>query len=179
MATTRSWTDEDLLGLHGQIDGKWEMVDGEIVMSPAGGRHGRVIVRLTARLQLFVEGRGLGEVLDSSTGFRLPGGNLRSPDLSFIAAHRLPDGMPKGFLHLAPDLAVEVLSLDDEPRRVMDKVGEYVAAGVLLVWVIDPEKKRAVVYRSLTEVLEVGPDESLDGGAVVPGFVCPLVQLFG
>lgn len=176
----RSWTDEELLGLESQVDGKWELVDGEIVVSPAGGRHGRVIVRLTARLHLFVEARGLGEVLDSSTGFRLPGGNLRSPDVSFIAAHRLPEGgVPRGFLHVAPDLAVEVLSPEDEPRKVMDKIREYATAGVVLVWVIDPEKETAVAYRAQAEGRQVLRDQSLDGEDVVPGFTCPLAQLFG
>ena len=90
---------------------KYELVDGEIRMSPAGGRHGQVIVRLSARLERFVSERGLGAVLDSSTGFRLPGGNVRSPDVSFIAAARLPQGkVPEDFPNLAPDLAVEVLS---------------------------------------------------------------------
>jgi Uma2 family endonuclease len=56
----------------------------------------------------------------------------------------------------------------------MDKVGEYLEAGVRLVWVIDPKKERAVVYRSLSDVRELGAGESLDGGEVVPGFSCRL-----
>lgn len=110
MATTRTWTDEELMCL--PDDGrKYELVDGELVVSPAGGRHGRTIVRLTVRLGAFVAERRLGEVFDSSTGFRLPGGDLRSPDVSFVTASRLPeDGVPRGFLYLAPDLAAEVLA---------------------------------------------------------------------
>jgi Uma2 family endonuclease len=170
-------TDQDLLRL--PKDGrKYELVDGEIRVSPAGARHGQIIVRLTVRLGTFVAETGLGVVFDSSTGYRLPGGNVRSPDASFVAAKRLPR-VPEGFLEQAPDLAVEVLSPDDSPREVLDKVGEYLAAGVQLVWVIDPRAGRAVSYRSLTDVREIGPDGTLDGGELLPGFRCPLADLLG
>jgi Uma2 family endonuclease len=82
-------------------------------------------------------------------------------------------------VELAPDLAVEVLSPEDSPREVLDKVGEYLAAGVRLVWVIDPRASRAVRYRSLTDVHEIGPDGNLDGEEVLPGFRCPLADLLG
>jgi Uma2 family endonuclease len=80
---------------------------------------------------------------------------------------------------MAPDLAVEVLSPEDSPREVLDKVGEYLAAGVRLVWVIDPRASRAVRYRSLTDVHKIGPDGTLDGEEVLPGFCCPLADLLG
>jgi Uma2 family endonuclease len=175
--TTRTATDEDLLRL--PHDGrKYELVDGQIRVTPAGGRHGQVIVRLTVRLGLFVAEKHLGEVLESSTGYRLPGGNVRSPDLSFVAAGRLPGGKaPEGFLELAPDLAVEVLSPEDQPRQILDKVGEYLGAGVRLVWVIDPRKRRAAVHRTLTDVREISETGALDGMDVLPGFSCPLAEI--
>jgi Uma2 family endonuclease len=178
VATTRpSITDQDLLRL--PKDGrKYELVDGEIRVSPAGARHGRISLRLGAALLAFVREEGLGEVFDSSTGYRLPGGNVRSPDASFVSSKRLPR-VPEGFLELAPDLAVEVLSPEDSPRGVLDKVGEYLAAGVRLVWVIDPRTSRAVSYRSLTDVQEIGPDGTLDGGELLPGFRYPLSDLLG
>jgi Uma2 family endonuclease len=177
MATTRVWTDKALMRL--SDDGrKYELVDGVLLVSPAGGRHGQIIVRLTIRLGGFVAERQLGEVFDSSTGYRLPGGNLRSPDVSFVSAERLREGgVPQGFLYVPPDLAVEVLSPDDRPRQIIDKVGEYVAAGVRLVWVIDPERQRAMIHRSLTELREIGPEGSLQGEDVVPDFSCPLAAL--
>jgi Uma2 family endonuclease len=178
VATTRpSITDQDLLRL--PKDGrKYELVDGEIRVSPAGARHGRISLRLGAALLAFVREEGLGEVFDSSTGYRLPGGNVRSPDASFVSSKRLPR-VPEGFLELAPDLAVEVLSPEDSPRGVLDKVGEYLAAGVRLVWVIDPRTSRAVSYRSLTDIQEIGPDGTLEGGELLPGFRYPLSDLLG
>jgi Uma2 family endonuclease len=178
-ATRAISTDADLLRL--PKDGrKYELVDGEIVMSPAGLRHEQIVARLIARLWGFVSPRGLGEVFGSSAGYRLPGGNVRSPDVSFVAAGRLPEGpAPSGFGELAPDLAVEVLSPGDDSRTVLDKVGEYLRAGVRVVWVIDPDARRAAIYRSLTDVHEVGPADPLQAGDLLPGFSCPLGDLLG
>lgn len=67
-----------------------------------------------------------------------------------------------------------MISPGDRPRYVFDKVGEYLEAGVRLVWVIDPRKACAVVYRSLSEVRDLGPDDALVGEDVLPGFRCVL-----
>jgi Uma2 family endonuclease len=177
MATSHVATEADLL--RSPRDGyKYELVDGEIVMSPAGYRHGVIAVRLTLRLGRYVLDEDLGSVVDSSTGYRLPGGNVRSPDVSFVAKGRFADEQPPvGFPELAPDLAVEVLSPDDDPRKIMDKVGEYLKAGVRLVWVIDPDRRHAAAYRSPAEAREIGPDGELDGEDVLPGFRCRLSEI--
>lgn len=170
-------TEADLLRM--PDDGyKYELVDGEIRMSPGGARHGQIGVRLSAALHAFVSERRLGHVFESSTGFRLPGGNVRSPDVCFVQAARFEnDRVPEGFPDLAPDLVVEVLSPNDSPRHVLDKVGEYLQAGTRLVWVIDPKRGRAAAYRSLTAVRELRPEDALDGEDVVPGFTVRLAEL--
>jgi Uma2 family endonuclease len=184
MATTaRYLTDEELL--QAPRDGqKYERVDGEMRVSPAGARHGAVIVRLTIRLGAFVAERKLGHVFESSTGFRWKGrrpdrpDNVRVPDLSFVAAGRFPgEREPVGFPTLAPDLAVEVLSPADRRGDVLEKVGEYLDVGTRLVWVIDPENRSAVAYQSLTHVRVIGENDALDGEDVVPGFSCRLGDL--
>ena len=186
MATTMQYvTDEELF--EAPRDGqKYERVDGALRVSPAGFRHGAVIVRLTIRLGAFVAERRLGHMADSSTGFRWPGrkadrpDNVRCPDLSFVAAGRYPDERePVGFSTIPPDLAVEVLSPGDRPGDVLEKVGEYLDVGTRLVWVIDPDKRTAVVYRSLTDVRVIAEADVLDGEDVVPGFACPLKDLLG
>jgi Uma2 family endonuclease len=179
VATTvqKTWTDEELMAL--PDDGKYELVDGELIhVSPAGARHGDVVAELLARMRLFVKERRIGRVFDGQTGFRLPDGNLRSPDISFVATVRLPGGVPAGFLHVAPDLAVEVLSPTDRAGDLAHKVGEYLAVGVRLLWVIDPEKGTAVVYRPGASPRTVRKDGALDGEDVVPGFSCTLAGLF-
>lgn len=174
---THTVTDDDLLRL--PRDGrKYELVDGEIRVSPAGGRHGEISLRLGAWLLAFVTEKRLGKVFDSSTGFRMLTGNLRSPDASFVAAHRLPGGKaPTGFFEIRPDLAAEVLSPSDDPRQTLDRVGEYLSGGTRLMWVIDPEARRAAVYRSLTDVRHIAEGDALDGEDVVPGFRCVLSEL--
>jgi Uma2 family endonuclease len=176
MATTtrRVATEEDLLAM--PKDGqKYELVDGEIRVSPAGDRHSVVALALGARLLAFAREHRLGHVFGADAGFRLPSKNVRSPDVSFVATGRFPeDKPPDDFGNVAPDLAVEVLSPHDRPRHVLDKVGEYLEAGVRFIWVIDPRRARAVEYRSLSDVREVGADDVLDGEDVLPGFRCVL-----
>lgn len=178
MATTtgRMATEDDLL--RAPEDGrKYELVDGHLRVSPAGYRHGRVTINLAVALGAYVKAHDLGDVLDSSTGFRLPGGNVRLPDLAFVARQRMAGAIPDGFSPIPPDLAVEVLSPSDSPRHVLDKVGEYLAAGVKLVWVIEPRERRATVYRALTAVRAIAENDQLDGEDVVPGFSCTLKDL--
>lgn len=176
--TTRSRaTEADLLKV--PEDGqKYELVDGEIRVSPAGSRHGQVAVKLSARLLAYAQARSLGYVFDSSTGFRLPSGNVRLPDVSFVAKGRfVGEQVPEGFSPTPPDIAVEVLSPEDRPRYVLDKVGEYLGEGVRLVWVIDPRARTATVYRSLTDVASLEEDDELDGEDVLPGFRCRLKEI--
>lgn len=157
---------------------KYELVDGALVVSPAGTRHGLVGARLSARLTAFVEAGRLGYVVDSSTGFRLPGGNVRLPDVAFIARGRFHDErIPEDFSDVPPDLAIEILSPSDRPRFVLDKVGEYLQAGVRLVWVIDPHHQSAAIYRSLNAVRQIASDGVLDGEDVLPGFRCRLAEV--
>jgi Uma2 family endonuclease len=177
MPTTRVITDEELLQL--PKDGnKYEVVDGELVVSPASFTHEEVIAKLFVKMRSFADERGLGTVLPSNLLYVFPSGNRRGPDVSFIAAARVTaKTRSQVFPKMAPDLAVEVLSPSDRPRRVLDRVGEYLESGVHLVWVIDPQKKRAVAYRSLTETTEVLASGALDGADVLPGFVCPLADV--
>ncbi len=184
-ATTRAITDDDLMRM--PKDGrKYEVVDGELRVSPgAGVWHERVVAALLTRLATFVTAQGLGYVFGSNVVYGLPSGNRRSPDISFIAASRLPSGAElkdlfrrTAVFEFVPDLAVEVLSPSDRPREVMDKVGEYLGAGVRLAWVIDPVEERAVAYRSVTGAREIPPDGFVDGEDLLPGFRCPLRELF-
>jgi Uma2 family endonuclease len=166
--TTTAWraTEADLLRT--PDDGfKHELVDGEIRTSPAGTRHGLMSLKLASRLLAYAR-----------TGFRMPGGNVRCPDVAFVARGRFEgDKVPEGFSPVPPDLAVEVVSPDDRPRYVLDKIGEYLGAGVRLVWVVDAAGRVATVYRSLTDVRRLEQHEFLEGENVVPGFRCPLVDV--
>jgi len=161
---------------------RYELVKGELYeMPPAGGRHGSVAMRIASRLSTFAGEHQLGEVFAAETGFiiRRDPDTVRAPDASFIARDRLPAGeLPAGYLEIMPDLAVEVLSPNDRPNEVRDKVEDWLRSGVKLVWVIYPASRSATVYRSMDDVQELSEDDSLDGEQVVPGFSCSVGDLF-
>jgi Uma2 family endonuclease len=176
MATVRTISDEELLRL--PKDGnKYEVVDGELRVSPAGWAHERVVASLMAQLSVQAKAHHLGDVLGSNALYILPSGNKRAPDVSFVAAGRLASAAGTPWLALVPDLAVEVRSPNDSARQLLDTVGEYLAAGVRLVWVIDPERQSAAAYRSPTDVREIGRGGVLEGEDVLPGFACPLSEI--
>jgi Uma2 family endonuclease len=176
MATARVISDEELLRL--PKDGnKYEVVDGELRVSPAGWAHERVVANLTAQISAHAKAHRLGDVLGSNALYVLPNGNKRAPDVSFVASGRLESAAGTAWLALVPDLAVEVRSPNDSARQLLDTVGEYLAAGVRLVWVIDPERRSAAAYRSPTDVREIGPSGSLEGDDVLAGFFCPLSDI--
>ncbi len=161
-------------------DKRVELVRGKLVVrEPAGYTHGRVAMNLAIRLGAHLERTGGGQLFAAETGFTLERGpdTVRAPDIAFIRRERLPDPEPVGFPDLAPDLVVEVLSPSDRPGEVLAKVADWLTAGVRLIWVIDPERRVARVYRHDGTELLVTADQPLDGEDVVPGFSCPLERI--
>ena len=156
-----------------------ELVRGVlIVREPPGLPHGRIAVELAVALTTHARTNGLGRVYVES-GFQLASNpdTVRGPDLAFISHSRIPDPEPRGFPNFAPDLAVEILSPDDRPGEVLSKVGDYLSAGTMLVWVVDPDRRLARVYRADGSEQIVTDRESLQGEDVVPGFACPLATI--
>ena len=94
--------------------------------------------------------------------------------MAFIRRDRLPDPEPLGFPDLAPDLVVEVLSPGDRPGDILAKVADWLSAGTRLVWVVDPLRRVARVYRQDGSETIVTADRALEGEDVLPGFACPL-----
>ena len=143
-----------------------------------GARHGGVGARLIIRLGSHVEAQGLGSVYGPDTTFQI-GENERLPDVSFVAAERLPaEGEPEGRWPIAPDLAVEILSPNDLYEKVNSKVWEYFAAGVRQVWLISPEQRTITIYSSPTQTTILTEEDDLVGADVVPGFRCLISELF-
>lgn len=176
MDATVSMTAEELLHLN-LPNKRTELVRGRlIVREPAGYRHGDVAARLLVIVGGFVLERRLGRVFAAETGFTLARNpdTVRAPDVAFIRTERLLDPPPRGFAEIAPDLAAEVLSPDDRPGEVLAKVADWLKAGTRLVWVVDPIRQHARVYRTDGSQAHVSMGESLDGEDVLPGFSCPL-----
>ena len=159
-----------------------ELVKGRVYeMPPPGARHGSVAMRIGSLLNTYVLGNLLGRAFAAETGFilRRDPDTVRAPDASFVAEDRLPDGeLPIGYLELAPDLAVEVVSPSDTAREIQEKVSDWLRAGTRLVWVIYPATRSATVYRSLDDTEELSEGSNLEGDDVIPGFACNLSELF-
>jgi len=172
-------TADELLRL-GLSDKRTELVHGQLVVrEPAGYRHGEVAARLLASLYNFVDSHALGRVLTAETGFvlRRNPDTVRAADVAFVRRERVPVPPPGGFAEIPPDLVIEVLSPNDRPGEVLSKIGDWLAAGVPLVWLIDPQRGDARVYRADGTQNHLGEQDSLDGESVVPGFRWPLENL--
>lgn len=156
-----------------------ELVRGRLIVSePPGFQHGDVVVTLAAIMKEYVQARNLGRVL-AETGFVLATNpdTVRGPDISFVRRERVPDPIPRGLARFSPDLAVEVLSPDDRPGKVLEKVADYLSAGTQLIWVVDPDRRQARVYRADGTMVTVSENEPLSGEDVLPGFTCVLSEV--
>lgn len=161
--------------------GRCELVRGELVMmSPAGEEHGGIIVNVTVSLGEFVKKKKLGRVFSSDTGFIIAHhpDTVRAPDVAFVRAERLAPTPGKGYFRGAPDLAVEVLSPGDRAGEVLDKVHDWLDAGCLAVWLVDPHTRTVTVYRGRDRIQIRSMSDSLCGEDVVPGFCIPLTEVF-
>jgi Uma2 family endonuclease len=173
-----SATIEDLLKT--PKDGqKYELVDGEIVVSPTGWRHGVVAQKISYIIATFLEKYPIGRVVGTDVGFKFPNSNVRSPDVVFVRKEKLPGGEgPIGFPEFVPDLCVEVLSPSDRMRHVAQKIGEFLDCGVPIVWLVDPERKSVTVYRSLSQTEQFHGDDVITAEPILPGFSCPVSRFF-
>jgi len=129
-------------------DHQIELREGKlIIMSPSDSVSGAVGVQFSTLLNLWVRQHGLGQVLDSSTGFRLPNGDLLSPDVSFVSRERLKR-IPRTYATVVPELIVEIKSSTDRIRELEQKIALFLRQGVQVGLLVDPDKRTVRVYRS-------------------------------
>ncbi len=131
-------------------------------------------------LNNFVLPRNLGIVSGPDGTIKLFAGLIRIPDVAFASWNCFPDRKaPKTPIpHIAPDLAVEVLSKGNTKPEMARKVGEYFQAGVKLVWLVDPKTKTVRVDTAVDQFVRLNEAQTLDGGDVLPGFSVPITELF-
>lgn len=156
--------------------------EGElIVMPPTGTETGDRNSEINMQLRLWTKQNGIGTAFDSSAGFTLPNGAVRSPDASWVERSRLEaltDEQRRKFAPLCPDFIIELRSPTDRLRIVQDKMQEYLDNGTKLGWLIDPEQKRVYVYRSRSPIQELEAPEEISGDPVLPGFVLNLREVW-
>ncbi len=179
--TAQATTAEELFRL--PDDGfRYELVKGELrKMAPAGSEHGAIIARLTIALGQYIEANNLGELFGAETGFKITSNpdTVRAPDIAFIRRERIPEtGIPKEYWPGPPDLAVEVLSPSDTFYEVEEKIEQYLATGVSVVWVINPKKRTVTIHRPQSEAKTLAENDTLDGQNVAPGFQYNIARMF-
>lgn len=176
-------TADDLWNLPHEQQKLCELIRGELrMMTPAGARHGVIVIRLSLRVAAFVEKAGLGVVCSADTGYRLARDpdTVLAPDVSFVRREEIPaDGLPLQFWNLAPTLAAEVTSPSDGAAAVRNRAQLLLDAGTLVVWILDPDAKTIAVHRSGQPVKTLGVRDLLTDDDVLPGFSCPVADLFG
>ncbi len=144
-----------------------------IIMSPTGGITGKKNSSLTSSLWIWNQRTRLGEVFNSSTGFYLPNGAMRSPDAAWVEQSRwdaLSYEQQEKFPPLCPDFVVELISPSDALKPSQEKMNEWMTNGCRIGWLIYPKEEKVWVYEgeAINEI--TGFDQTISGGSVLPGF---------
>ena len=155
---------------------------GELIaMPPTGSASGFYNSELNIDIGLWNRQRRSGRVFDSSTGFRLPNGAIRSPDVSWVAQARwdaLTPAQQQGFAPLCPDFVIELVSRTDTLADVQAKMVEYQENGCRLGWLINPQTRTVAIYRPDRPIETVPFTQPLTGEDVLPGLSLTLDTLF-
>jgi Uma2 family endonuclease len=173
-------TEKDVLKVLDRENRPCELVDGTLVEKPMGYEESEIAATIIIFLGSFVRRHKLGIVTGPDGTIRLFRGLVRIPDVAFASWDSFPGRKrPRAPIpQLAPDLVVEVMSKRNTKGEMSRKLREYFEAGVRLVWMVDPKKKTVRAHTAVDRSVLLTEDQSLDGGAVLPGFILPLTELF-
>lgn len=152
-----------------------------IIMSPAGSESGRRNSRITAQLQAWSDQDGTGVAFDSSAGFTLPKGSMRSPDASWVRLEKweaLTVNQRKKFAPLVPDFVLELRSEADRLNDLHEKMEEYADEGAALGWLIDPLQRRVEIYRPGQKPVIIESPSHVNGDPEMPGFTLDLTRIW-
>ena len=163
-------------------EGRLELVREEVLeMAPSGFEHGAIVAKLTMLMNHHATTDRLGKVVTGDVGFLLSREPdlVRAPDIAFLASESIPTGLAsRRFVESAPALVVEVVSPTDRANDIVERVDDYLKAGARIIWVVYPSSQQVVEYSSPGESRILRPGEMLDGGGVLPGFSCPVGDIF-
>jgi Uma2 family endonuclease len=178
--TKTRYTPEDLLEINDRP--MPELVDGELLEREMGQESDSIALLIGAFLVTFVRTNKLGLVNGSQGSYQVfpdDPDKVRIPDVSFTRRERLSgDGPARGHGRIAPDLAVEVISPNDRAKDVTEKINDFLAAGIPLIWIVYPDSRTVQVFRldGSAQNLKVG--DILDGEDILPGFRLEVAALF-
>ncbi|NLU22701.1 MAG: Uma2 family endonuclease, partial [Phycisphaerae bacterium] len=170
----------DVVAIEAHENRLCEVIDGVLVEKAIGFRESLLAGAILAALRAFVVPRKLGLVSGADGMMQLFPGQVRIPDVAYVSRERLPGGRvpSEPVPHLVPDLVVEVLSEGNTEAEMERKRREYFEAGVRLIWLVDLDARTVTVFTGPAESSTLDQNQTLDGGAVLPGFTLPLPGLF-
>lgn len=161
---------------------RFELVDGQLEERNMGSESSWIAGEIHAIIRNYARQHQSGRAWPADQAYRCfddDPDRVRKPDVSFIRAGRLEGDYPSsGYETIPPDLAVEVLSPNDQIDNVERKIDEYLDAGVSLVWVVNPDLRRVTVYRNDGTVERIAEDGHVSGEGVIAGFECPTSDFF-
>ena len=164
-------------------DGKrYELIDGELrEMAPTVNWHGEVETNLTTLLHTHTRAHGLGRVSCGEVLYivqRNPD-RVRAADIAFLRQERVPSlEARQHIMEVIPDLVVEILSKSDTIEEISDKIDDWLNAGVQMLWIVDPFRRTVTIYQPGRDPSLLGQHGVLEGDPVVPGFRCPVAEIF-
>jgi len=162
---------------------RYELVNGNLVELPMSLLSSYVAGRVYGQIDRFLQPKPMGWLFPEGTAYRcfpFDKALVRKPDTSFIRLDRLSAELAvvAGYVAVVPDLAVEVLSLHDTVYDLDDKMDEYLRAGVRLIWIVNPQHHTVRIHRANGTIQQLSEAEELTGEDVIPGFRCPVRELF-
>ena len=156
--------------------------EGELEIMPPVGMYGSAKnSEISAQLRNWTRHDGTGITFDSSGGFTLPNGAVRSPDAAWISKSRLEELTAedkRGFGHICPDFVIELRSQSDSVAVLKAKMDEYMENGARLGWLIDPQSRRVYAYRPNSEVESLENPETISAEPELAGFVLELKDIW-
>lgn len=162
-------------------EGLHELVRGEIVaLTPPDPAHGYVCGNVTIALGEFGKRTGHGYVVGNDSAVEIDDDTVRGADVCSYSEARWPkERMKEGHAGVPPDVAVEVYSRSNRPSEMFEKVGEYLRAGVLLVWVLYPKRRSLAIYRpDHPEPVVLSEQDAIENLPELPGFRCAVAEFF-
>jgi Uma2 family endonuclease len=175
----RTYTPEDLLQMP---DGdRYELVNGQLIEGNMSGLATATAASVIRHLGNYVVENQLGIVFASEAQYRCfpdEPRKVRKPDASFVQTSRYSSDLMHGLIRIPPDLAVEVVSDNDTYYEVEDKISDYLAAGVRLIWVFNPPTRNVRVLRPNAPARQFAATETISGEDVLPGFSMPVAAFF-
>lgn len=160
-------------------DQQFEWIHGEVIQKmPTHGRSSQAAMKLGALLTLYAMQHNVEAHITGADGGYGVGENLYVPDVGFLRKERLPELPATGFIPIAPDIAIEVVSPSDSMRELRLKITDYLAVGTV-VWVVDMDAQLIEIHAPQRSARVLQKGDVLEGGEALPNFSLPLTTLFG